>query len=132
MVTVTRRKDVIMTDPAIPDPPKPNKGERRLIGRMRAIEAEFAACGLTTHLTDARTGLDLSAILSPSGKREAEIWVDERGYVELRYWSPPGASRPEIAATALRALRAITGAALNPAPSPLASPHQPRLARRVT
>jgi len=117
-----------MTSPATPDPPKPNKEERRLIGGMRAIEAEFAACGLTTHLTDARTGLDLSAILSPSGKREAEIWVDEHGYVEVRYWSPPGASPPEIAATALRALRAITGAVLNPSPSPLASPHQPRLA----
>ena len=81
---------------------------------MRAIEAEFAACGLTTHLTDARAGLDLSAILSPSGKREAEIWVDENGYVEVRYWSPPGASPPEIAATALRALRAITGAVPQP------------------
>ena len=117
-----------MTSPATPDPPKPNKEERRLIGGMRAIEAEFAACGLTTHLTDARTGLDLSAILSPSGKREAEIWVDEHGYVEVRYWSPPGATPPEIAAIALRALRAITGAVLNPSPSPLASPHQPRLA----
>ena len=117
-----------MTDTATPDPPKPNKGEQKLIRGMRAIEAEFAACGLTTHLTDARAGLDLSAILSPSGKREAEIWVDENGYVEVRYWSPPGASPPEIAATALRALRAITGAVLNPEPSPLASPHQPRLA----
>jgi hypothetical protein len=75
---------------------------------MRAIEAEFAAEGMTTHLTDARAGLDLTAVRSPSGQREAEIWVDEDGYVEVRYWSPPGASADQIAATALRALRSIT------------------------
>ena len=75
---------------------------------MRAIEAVFASNGLTTHLTDARAGLDLSAVLSPSGKREAEIWVDENGYVELRYWSPEGSTAEQIAAVALRALRTAT------------------------
>jgi hypothetical protein len=90
---------------------------QRAVRRMRAIEAELAANGLTTHLTDARAGLDLSAVLSPSGTREAEIWVDEDGYVEVRYRSPPGASAAQITATALRALRAITGTVYGPTPT---------------
>jgi hypothetical protein len=90
---------------------------QRVVRRMRAIEAELAANGLTTHLTDARAGLDLSAVLSPSGTREAEIWVDEDGYVEVRYWSPPGASAAQITATALRALKAITGTMPDPSPA---------------
>lgn len=75
---------------------------------MRAMETELAACGLITHLTDARAGLDLTAVLSPSGKREAEIIIDEDGYAELRYWNAPGTTPAQVAATALRALRAVT------------------------
>jgi hypothetical protein len=88
---------------------KLDKDAQEVSARMRAIEAVFASNGLTTHLTDARAGLDLSAILSPSGKREAEIWVDENGYVEVRYWSPEGSTAEQVANVALRALRAITG-----------------------
>jgi hypothetical protein len=47
----------------------------------------LTAHGLTTHLTDSRAGLDLTATLSPSGKREAEIIIDlcrPRGYAEGR------------------------------------------------
>jgi hypothetical protein len=99
-----------MTDAVIPQPLKLDKEAQAVTARMRAIEAVFASNGLTTHLTDARAGLDLSAVLSPSGKREAEIWVDENGYVELRYWSPEGSTPEQIATVALRALRAVTGA----------------------
>jgi len=102
-----------MTHTVPPHPFKVDEDAQKVTRRMRAIEAELAANGLTTHLTDARAGLDLSAILSPSGTREAEIWVDENGYVEVRYWSRPGASAAEISATALRALRAVTNAAPN-------------------
>lgn len=77
---------------------------------MRAIESVFTSNGLTTHLTDARAGLDLSAVLSPSGERDAEILVDETGYVEVRYWSPEGSTAEQVAAVALRALHAMTGA----------------------
>ena len=99
-----------MTEPVIPHPFKQDKEAQEVTGRMRAIEAVFASNGLTTHLTDARAGLDLSAVLSPSGQREAEIWVDENGYVEVRYWSPEGSTAEQVAATALRALFAVTGA----------------------
>jgi hypothetical protein len=89
---------------------KLGKEAQEVTARMRVIESVFASSGLTTHLTDARAGLDLSAVLSPSGKREAEIWVDENGYVEVRYWSPEGSTAEQIAALALRALHAVTGA----------------------
>jgi len=79
--------------------------------RLRAMAADLAAHGLTTHLTDSRAGLDLTATLSPSGKREAELIIDEDGYAELRYWIPAGTPPAEVTAAALRALNAVTGAA---------------------
>ncbi len=98
-----------MTDAVTVNPLKLDQDAQVVTTRMRAIQTVFAASGLTTHLTDARAGLDLSAVLSPSGKREAEIWVDEEGYVEIRYWSPEGSTADQIAAAALRALCAVTG-----------------------
>jgi hypothetical protein len=87
--------------------------------RMRAMAADLTAHGLTTHLTDSRAGLDLTATLSPSGKREAELIIDEDGYAELRYWNPPGTPPAPVTATALRALRAVTGTepGLGPCPT---------------
>lgn len=55
-----------MTEPVVPHPLKLDKDAQEVTARMRAIEAVFASNGLTTHLTDARAGLDLSAVLSPS------------------------------------------------------------------
>jgi serine/threonine-protein kinase RsbW len=77
--------------------------------RMRAMAAQLTAHGLTTHLTDSRAGLDLTATLSPSGRREAELIIDEDGYAEIRYWNAPGTPADQVTATALRALNAITG-----------------------
>ena len=84
---------------------------------MRAIEAGLTACGLITHLTDSRAGLDLTATLSPSGKREAEIIIDEDGFTELRYWNPPGTPPAEVTATALRVLRAVTSPGVTAGPA---------------
>lgn len=39
---------------------------KETLRHMRAIESGLAASGLTTHLTDARAGLDLTATLSPA------------------------------------------------------------------
>src|SRR6266567_8404672 len=100
----------IMTDAVTPHPFKLDEEAQEVAARMRAIQTMFASNGLTTHLTDARAGLDLTAVLSASGKREAEIWVDENGYVELRYWSPEGSTAEQVATVALRALCAVTGA----------------------
>jgi len=86
--------------------------------RMRAMAAELTANGLTTHLTDSRASLDLTATLSPSGRREAELIIDEDGYAEIRYWNAHGTPPDKVTATALRALKAITAAAPDPG-SPL-------------
>lgn len=78
---------------------------------MRAIESVFASNGLN-HAPDRRAGRTRPERRSqPLGKREAEIWVDENGYVEVRYWSPEGSTAEQVAMTALRALFAVTGAA---------------------
>jgi hypothetical protein len=90
---------------------------RKVVQHMRAIEAGLSAQGLITHLTDARAGLDLRAVLSPSGKREVEIWIDEDGRVELRYWAPSGASPDQITATAMRALNAVLSTTPEAGPS---------------
>lgn len=94
----------IMTDP------EQGREAQQVTARMRAIESVFAASGLTTHLTGARTGPGLSAVPGPPGTREAEIRVGENGYVEVRYWSPKGSTPEQVATTALRALYAVTGA----------------------
>ena len=98
--------------------------------RMRAMAADLTAHGLTTHLTDSRAGLDLTATLSPSGKREAELIIDEDGYAELRYWNPPGTPPAQVTATALRALHAVTGTPLPPTTPNQGSPLAPPRARR--
>lgn len=75
---------------------------------MRAIEAGFTAHGLTTHLTDARAGLDLTVVLSPNRKARARN-LDRRGRVRrAALLESPGSSPAEVAATALRALAAVT------------------------
>ena len=74
---------------------------------MRAIAAGLAASGLSTRIHDSRAGLDVTAIAEPAGLRPAEIIIDEEGYSELHYWNPPGAAPEQIAAIALRALRAV-------------------------
>ena len=101
-----------MTEPA-PAGPAQYDAER-----MRAMAAELTAHGLTTHLTDSRAGLDLTATLSPSGQHGAEFWIDEEGYAELSYWYRPGTPPAQVTATALRALRAVTGIAPDSLPSP--------------
>jgi hypothetical protein len=83
---------------------------------MRAIDAGLAAGGLTTHLTDSRVGLDLTATFRSPGQREVEVWIDEDGYAELRYWNPAGTSPAQVTATALRALQAIIGTLPDPGP----------------
>jgi hypothetical protein len=85
--------------------------DSRNLKRVRAIEAELSALGMTTHLTDGRAGLDLTATLSPSRQREPEFWIDEDGYAELRYYNPPRATPSEVAATVQRVLDMISALA---------------------
>jgi hypothetical protein len=75
---------------------------------MRAIASGLAAQGMATHLTDARAGIDVTAVRSPSGKREAELIIDEDGYAELHYWNLAGTPPEQVIATALRVLEVVT------------------------
>jgi serine/threonine-protein kinase RsbW len=100
-----------------PSPPAPADEACYNTEDMRAIQAGLTASGLTTHLTDARAGLDLTATFHLTGKHDAEFWIDEAGYAELRYWLPPGTPPAQVTATALQALQAVTS------PLPGTSPH---------
>jgi anti-sigma regulatory factor (Ser/Thr protein kinase) len=99
-------------------PPAPAGAAHYDTQDMHAIRAGLAACGLTTHLTDARAGLDLTATLRPTGKNDAEFWIDEDGYAELRYWNPPGTPPAQVTATAIRALQAVTSPPPGTGPRP--------------
>jgi hypothetical protein len=88
------------------------EADRNNTERVRAVQAELSAHGLTTHMTDARAGLDLTATLAPARLRRPEFWIDEEGYSELRYWNPPDATPAQIAATALRAMEIVSNPAL--------------------
>jgi hypothetical protein len=96
---------------------KPSTAARYNAADMRAMADELTAHGLTTHLTDGSAGLDLTAVKGTSGRRAAELIIDEEGYSELRFWNPPGAPLEEVAAAVLRAFDAITGTSPKPGPS---------------
>jgi hypothetical protein len=77
------------------------------VQRIRAVAAELDAAGLTTRLQETRGVVDLTASVSRPGGRAIEVIVDQDGYVELRYWTVPGATPTQIAATITRALAAV-------------------------
>jgi hypothetical protein len=87
--------------PAADDPADPAR-------RIRAVAAELTGAGLTTHLHETRAALDVTATLHRPGRKDAEVIVDEDGYVEIRYWNNPGATPAQITATISRALAVIT------------------------
>ena len=76
--------------------------------RIRAIEAELTAQELTTHLTDARVGLDLTATIKPGRLREPEFWIDEESYAELRFWVPPNVTAPQLVEAVMQAIKVLT------------------------
>jgi hypothetical protein len=75
---------------------------------MRALTAELSAAGLDAHLHSTRGVLDITAELRRPGHKEIRIIADEDGYIELTYWSAPGAAPAEVAAVIGRALTVIT------------------------
>ena len=76
-------------------------------GRMRQIAEGLRAAGLDVRLQQTRAGWDLAAVLAQPGNRESEAVLDDDGYVELRYWNPPGATPAQIAEVITRALAAV-------------------------
>ena len=80
-----------------------NTGER-----LRIIGAELSAAGLAIQLHHTQAGLDLTATLHHSSRRETDVIVDEDGYTELRYWADPAATPAQAANAIVTALAAVT------------------------
>jgi hypothetical protein len=76
---------------------------------MRAIADELSLAGLATRLHESRASVDVTATLTGSGRREAEVIVDEDAYVEMRFWHDPQATPAQVAALITSALAAVTG-----------------------
>jgi hypothetical protein len=76
--------------------------------RMRALTAELSAAGLDAHLHSTRGVLDITAALHRPGCKDICVIVDEDGFVEITYWSSPGAAAADVAALISRALTLIT------------------------
>jgi hypothetical protein len=74
---------------------------------MRAIAAGLTAGGLVAQVNQTRGVLDITATLERPGGKQAEVVVDEDGYVELRYWNRPGATPDQVTTVILRALATI-------------------------
>lgn len=83
-------------------------GDPETAARMRALTAELSAAGLDAQLH--RTGgvLDITATLHRRNCKDIHVIVDEDGYIEIRYWSAPGAAPAEVAAVISRVLTVIT------------------------
>ena len=86
-------------------------GRQETARRMRAIAAELAAAGLTTHLHESAEYVDVTATLSPPGQREVEAIVDDDGYVELRFWHAAADSPGQVSALISNAMTVIAMAA---------------------
>lgn len=78
-------------------------------GRMAAIAAGLQAAGLDARVHETSGVLDITATLHTAGSKDIALIVDEDGYIELRWWSAPGAAPAQTTATIRRALAAITG-----------------------
>jgi hypothetical protein len=76
--------------------------------RMRALTAELTAAGLDAHLHSTRGVLDITADLRRPESKDICVTADEDGYLEISWWSAPGATPAQVAAVIGRALSAIT------------------------
>ena len=76
--------------------------------RMRALTAELTAAGLDAHLHSTRGVLEITAALRRPGSKDICVTADEDGYLEISWWSAPGATPAQVAAVIGRALTAIT------------------------
>lgn len=76
--------------------------------RMAELGRLLSVAGLRVRLTSTCGVLDLTAELDRPDSKSAEVIADEDGYVEVRYWNPPGARPAQIATVISRVLTAIT------------------------
>jgi hypothetical protein len=73
---------------------------------MRVVAAELSAAGLDTRLHEGRDSIDVTGTAKAEpGGQEIEVIVDEDNYVELHYWSSPGATPAQVADVIARSRR---------------------------
>lgn len=109
MARAARAGDRAVTGPAGPglEPDDPDTQDRE--DWIRDIDTALTAAGLTTRLNQSASGLDVTAVIHSPDRKPAEVIVDEDGYVELRWWTNPGATPQHVTATITSALTAVTG-----------------------
>jgi hypothetical protein len=66
------------------------------------------AAGLTVRVHETDGTMDVTATLRPLWRREIEIIADADGYVQVSWWSPPGATPGQVTASIGRVVAAIS------------------------
>jgi len=74
---------------------------------MLVITGLLTAAGLTACLNVTRDIPDVTARLPVPGGRDIRVIIDDDGYVELRFWTDPGATPSEVASTVTRAVTVV-------------------------
>jgi len=75
---------------------------------MHAIAAALTAAGLTAEVHVTRGVPDVTATWERPDAKAAEAIIDDDGYTEIRYWTHPWATPPQIASVIVRVLASIT------------------------
>jgi hypothetical protein len=75
---------------------------------LGAVAAGLRAAGLTVRVHETDGTMDVTATLRPPWRREIEIIADAEGYVQVSWWSPPGATPGQVTASIGRVVAAIS------------------------
>jgi len=89
--------------------PSPGRDPEQTEARMRALTEELSAAGLDAYLHCTRGVLDITAALDRPGGKDVCVTADEDGYLEVSWWSAPGATPTQVASVVGRVLAVITG-----------------------
>lgn len=87
--------------PRVPDPDA--------AARMHAIADALGAAGLDARVHDTRGVLDVTARLGLPGGKPIEVIVDDDGYCQVSFWTPPGATPAQVTAAITAVVAAIIG-----------------------
>ncbi len=95
---------------ADPDPdPDPETDPEESLQRMLVITGLLTAAGLTACLNVTRDIPDVTAWLPQPGGRDIKIIIDDDGYIELRFWTSPGATPSHVTRILTGAIAALNG-----------------------
>jgi hypothetical protein len=75
---------------------------------LSAVSSGLARAGLNAGIHPREAGLQLSAVLLRPGRRDTELFLDQHGNAELKWWSDPGTAPAQVTTAFIRAVTAIT------------------------